>query len=417
MDLSPSKKQCNFDCVYCELHKSAPMDSMEEVLPPAQILQAIAEALQAHKNIDVLTFTATGEPTLYPHLRELITSAKPLLPAHIKTLILSNGSRFAQAHDALLLFDMVKFSIDAALAKEFRKIDRPSRALDLPAMLAAIERFAREYRGELIAEVLLVEGHNDTRENLEAIAAFLRRVRVARVDIGSIDRPSAYQVRAVSDAKLAWASGFFTGLNVSLPTRAKIASENPASKNLADENRAGGNLANENLAREDLTNENPANKTHAQNSKTPESKSANVAKIDSNKPNSDKLDSALDFVLDSSGAKSKLSDSSASESISINSTCASESVKAKSSKPISAPESSHSKASLSESALSESSLPEPKSYDASELCKLIATRPIECGEARILFDKRTLEILDSLVRDKKLTIKKQGAHAFYTAKR
>lgn len=389
MDLSPNKKQCNFDCVYCELHKSAPIDSMEEVLPPAQILQAIAEALRAHKNIDVLTFTATGEPTLYPHLRELIASAKPLLPAHIKTLILSNGSRFAQAHDALLLFDMVKFSIDAALAKEFRKIDRPSRALDLPAMLAAIERFAREYRGELIAEVLLVEGHNDTRENLEAIAAFLRRVRVTRVDIGSIDRPSAYQVRAVSDEKLAWASGFFTGLNVSLPTRAKIASEN---------------LANENLARE-----NPTDKTSAQHSKIQESKRANSAKmmdVSKNLAMND-IDSASTDSKNSSDTKSKLLDSGALESnLPKASPLESNSL-----------ESSPSKACLSESALSETNLPEPKSYDVSELCKLIATRPIECGEARILFDKRTLEILDSLVRDKKLTIKKQGAHTFYTAKR
>lgn len=222
VDLSPSTKQCNFDCVYCELYKAKPMESMREVFPYQRILREIETALKSHQDISVLTFTATGEPTLYPQLYELITATKPLLPPHIKTLILSNGSRFYEQKKALQHFDIVKFSLDAGILSAFKKIDRPSHLLSLENILKGIEDFSAEYGGKLVAEVLLVEGHNDSEENLRAIADFLGRVKISRVDLGSIDRPSAYQVKSVSEEKLLWASQFFANLNLSLPKRNQI---------------------------------------------------------------------------------------------------------------------------------------------------------------------------------------------------
>lgn len=242
IDLSPAKKQCNFDCVYCELHKAAPMDSQEQVILPEQVIAAIESALKRLDNkgqgrdrnsgIDVLTFTATGEPTLYPHLYEVIAHIAPLLRTHyphIRSLILSNGSLLLAQKPALLLFDIVKFSIDAAIPQAFKRIDRPSTALHLPEILHGIKAFAQEYasksrNGKLIAEILLVSGHNDSPQNLEAIASFLRELpNLARVDLGSIDRPSAYPVRALNDEQIAECARYFTDLPFSLPKR-----QNPA---------------------------------------------------------------------------------------------------------------------------------------------------------------------------------------------
>lgn len=234
VDLSPSTKQCNFDCVYCELYKAKPMESMREVFPYQQILREIKTALKSHQDISVLTFTATGEPTLYPQLYDLITATKPLLPPHIKTLILSNGSRFYEQKKALQHFDIVKFSLDAGILSAFKKIDRPSNLLSLEKILKGIEDFSAEYRGELVAEVLLVEGHNDSEENLRAIAEFLRKVKISRVDLGSIDRPSAYQVKSVSEEKLRWASKFFANLNLSLPRRNQIQTDTQIKSNLTN---------------------------------------------------------------------------------------------------------------------------------------------------------------------------------------
>ncbi len=224
IDLSPSKKQCNFDCVYCELKKAKPMDSMDEVLPKDFVIESIKSALLdsmalESSAIDVLTFTANGEPTLYPHLYDVISAIKPLVPKDCKTLILSNGSRFKEQKEALLLFDIVKFSLDGAIESAYKKTDRPQKNLNLEQILEGIKEFARIYKGELVAEVLLVKDFNDSKENLLEIASFLREINVARVDLGSIDRPSAYDVKALDYEVLESFLPYFEGLCVSLPKR------------------------------------------------------------------------------------------------------------------------------------------------------------------------------------------------------
>lgn len=70
IDLSPALKQCNFDCLYCELAPSATTDKQANVVEVATIINELREHL--NDKIDVITITANGEPTLYPYLDELI---------------------------------------------------------------------------------------------------------------------------------------------------------------------------------------------------------------------------------------------------------------------------------------------------------------------------------------------------------
>ena len=91
VDLSPKIKQCNFDCVYCELQKAKSVDSMGDVVPLQEIIESVKKALEMHQ-CDVLTLTANGEPTLYPHLKDLISNLKKIVPDSIKLLLLTNGS-------------------------------------------------------------------------------------------------------------------------------------------------------------------------------------------------------------------------------------------------------------------------------------------------------------------------------------
>ncbi|MBZ7940756.1 radical SAM protein, partial [Campylobacter sp. W0047] len=41
IDLSPSKKQCNFDCVYCELEAKKVQEKQDEIVEVAQIISEI----------------------------------------------------------------------------------------------------------------------------------------------------------------------------------------------------------------------------------------------------------------------------------------------------------------------------------------------------------------------------------------
>ncbi|WP_305862539.1 radical SAM protein [Helicobacter cholecystus] len=227
IDLSPSKKQCNFDCLYCELGGAKTMGKMEEVLEVEQILDTLFKRLKSEPKLDVITLSANGEPTLYPHLYELITKIKEKIGGKYKTLILSNGSCFGdpQVQKALKEFDIVKFSLDCYSAQCFKKLDRPNKSLDIEQIKEGIKDFAKKYDGELVAEILVLKNLNDNLEEMHLLANFMREVGVHRVDLGTLDRPPAYRIEGVDIEILKKLSLVFEGQCVSIPVRKEITLE------------------------------------------------------------------------------------------------------------------------------------------------------------------------------------------------
>ncbi|MBL0722014.1 MAG: radical SAM protein [Sulfurovum sp.] len=128
IDLSPSKKQCNFDCLYCELAPAMTMNHYDDVVSVEEIILSLKKSLSKHKDIDVITITANGEPTLYPYLNELIDEIN-LIQDRPHTFMLSNGSTINdnKIQNALLKLDSIKLSLDCASTQCLQKLDRAQK--------------------------------------------------------------------------------------------------------------------------------------------------------------------------------------------------------------------------------------------------------------------------------------------------
>ncbi len=227
VDLSSSIKQCNFDCLYCELAPALTTKKQKYITPPDEIITELKSALIKHPNIDVITITANGEPTLYPHLPELIDMIDSLKDDK-KTLILSNGTNLENSaiFDALLKFDRVKLSLDAATPEVFKKIDRPHENISIDSIIENIIRFSHTFKGELSIEILFVSGVNDSDSEIEALERALKQIKCDRVDIGTIDRPPAYSVKALSyDELYAISQKFSPSIPIHIATRVAATSK------------------------------------------------------------------------------------------------------------------------------------------------------------------------------------------------
>lgn len=203
IDLSPSKKQCNFDCLYCELAPSLTTDKQSEAFKASEIIEQLQKALKEHPNTDVITLTANGEPTLYPYLDELIKSIDSI-KENKETLILTNSATVSDAktYKSLLSSDQVKLSLDAVSIDVFKKIDRPHEGIDLNKLISSVISFSKEYKGKLFIEILFVKGLNDTKEEIKALNDVLREINCQRIDLGTIDRPPAYPIEGLSYEEL-----------------------------------------------------------------------------------------------------------------------------------------------------------------------------------------------------------------------
>lgn len=220
IDLSPNTKQCNFDCLYCELKPAKTTDIYSDVVNPLEIINEIKEVIQNHNKIDVITITANGEPTLYPKLNQLVDELKNL-NLDTKLLILSNASTVVEVNIQKILskFDIVKLSLDCATQKCLNKIDRPHDGINVEDIIDAIENFKTIYSKELVLEVLVVENINDNEDEMNSLSKAINKIKPSRVDLGTIDRPPAYNVKGVSYEKLKELKSFIDYENILITTK------------------------------------------------------------------------------------------------------------------------------------------------------------------------------------------------------
>jgi len=232
IDLSPNVKQCNFDCLYCELSYAKTMSKQIDVISVKDIMTQLKVGLENHQNIDVITFTANGEPSLYPHLSELIDEIDKI-KGDIKTLILSNGANIyeKEIQKTLSKIDIVKLSLDCVSAECFKKLDRVDSSVDVSKIVSGMVEFRALHTKQLVLETLFVKTLNDNDTEVALLKDAFNLIQPNRIDIGTIDRPPAYAVQPVMHEVLLDIADTFEGLPVTIAHKNKIVNKQSFDKN------------------------------------------------------------------------------------------------------------------------------------------------------------------------------------------
>ena len=217
IDLSPDAKSCNFDCLYCELDAAKPIDKISNSPKVEEIIKDVQTALLKEPNIEVVTITSNGEPTLYKDI-DVLVDALNLIKNGKKLLILSNASMISDLNIQATLqkIDIVKLSLDCATQKCFQKIDRPIKGILVADIIDGIKTFSKTFGHDLIIETLVVKGVNDKDEEMQELNRVLQDINPCRIDLGTIDRPPAFDVLPVSSEVLKDLSENFIGLPISI---------------------------------------------------------------------------------------------------------------------------------------------------------------------------------------------------------
>jgi wyosine [tRNA(Phe)-imidazoG37] synthetase (radical SAM superfamily) len=82
--------------------------------------------------------------------------------------------------------------------------------------------FRKLYINQLIIEILFVKGLNDNDNEIEQLSKALQLIEPNRVDIGTIDRPPAYNVKQISYDELFIIAKVFKNQNISIAHRDKV---------------------------------------------------------------------------------------------------------------------------------------------------------------------------------------------------
>ncbi|TWI68152.1 wyosine [tRNA(Phe)-imidazoG37] synthetase (radical SAM superfamily) [Desulfobotulus alkaliphilus] len=190
VDLLPSKT-CTLDCIYCESGPTTRKTLLrKEWVPTEAVIAELAQILDESPELDSVTFSGSGEPTLHTGIGRIIDTIHGRWPGYPVT-VLTNGTLFWQeeVRNDLIHADRIIANYDAASPEVFETLNRPYPGLFPDRMLEGLVAFREIFTGELWLEIFVIPGINDRDREIDAIAAASAKIRPDRVQLNTLDRP------------------------------------------------------------------------------------------------------------------------------------------------------------------------------------------------------------------------------------
>ncbi|MGB7060806.1 MAG: radical SAM protein, partial [Candidatus Zixiibacteriota bacterium] len=132
-------KTCSYDCIYCQLGKTTNHSiQRKSFVPIDSVISDVKKVLNENSDIDYITFSGSGEPTLNQDICEMITKVKNF--TQIPVAVLTNGSLLwdRRVREDVTRADLVVPSVDAVSEDIFQKVNRPIEGLDVKKVLDGI---------------------------------------------------------------------------------------------------------------------------------------------------------------------------------------------------------------------------------------------------------------------------------------
>jgi wyosine [tRNA(Phe)-imidazoG37] synthetase (radical SAM superfamily) len=213
-------------------------DRLKDFPAPDDFKQALENTLRENKEIDNITFSGNGEPTLHPRFEELVDITKQLRDEYFPSAnigVLSNSTmvNVEKVRRALNKLDFRIMKLDAGDLANFRKINRPGKAVDYEAIVSGLKSLEK-----VTLQTMFVDG---TIQNIghQEVDEWIRRVgeiRPIKAQIYSLHRPPAestlQEVSAEKLKEIAARAEQATGVVVEViiakqPYRRRTSSEEP----------------------------------------------------------------------------------------------------------------------------------------------------------------------------------------------
>ena len=215
--LPAGTKICSFNCIYCQYGwtQKPTLHLTEEhlgTLPrPSEISEALERSLERivkHRSqVDAITFSGNGEPTLHPELAEIVERARGLRDHYLpqaKLAILSNSSTVGKdgVRGVLRQFEVRIMKLDAGREDVVQRLNVPAHPFYLAEIVEGLKRLK-----EITLQSLFVQGRvtNADPDSIEAWLEKVREIRPALVQVYTLDRvPADRKLRKVNTPTLQW---------------------------------------------------------------------------------------------------------------------------------------------------------------------------------------------------------------------
>lgn len=207
IDLINKEKMCSFDCIYCQLGKTKnKMIRRGIFVDDMEVKKELTEFPWNRIEVDVITFSGMGEPTLAKNLGSVARYAKKF---GLPLAILTNSSLFIyeDVKQDLQFIDWIIAKLDAPNEEIFKKINRPHEKIKFDEMVEGI-REVRKKAKKFSLQMMFIDENKKYAEDLANLA---REIKPDNVQINTPLRKSP--VSPLSKEEIFEIEAYFRGIN------------------------------------------------------------------------------------------------------------------------------------------------------------------------------------------------------------
>jgi len=171
----------------------------------------LRKKIKVYPNIDCITISGSGEPTLCKDLGRVILLIKKITKNKYPVVVITNSTLLYRKDviKDIVKADIIIPSLDACDEGLFRKINRPLSGISIKNIIDSLKSLRLLYPGKIWLEIMLVEGMNDSFDYLKRVKNIVRKINPDKVHINIPVRSNINQAKIPCKKKINSACSLF----------------------------------------------------------------------------------------------------------------------------------------------------------------------------------------------------------------
>ena len=180
------EKNCNFDCIFCPIGRSKyKVDTQKSFNEMGTSLIELGLKIEDTK-AELVFINSKGEAFVNDKIDDIINCIKD---KGIPVRLLSNG--YLLSRDEYIEIankcDEVIGEIKTITEEDFQKAQRPIDGYTLKEYISNMVVFNKQYNGNFIFEITIINGYNDDEESIQKIKNIIKEISPDKIIVTRID--------------------------------------------------------------------------------------------------------------------------------------------------------------------------------------------------------------------------------------
>ncbi|RQN11403.1 radical SAM protein [Clostridium butyricum] len=180
------EKNCNFDCIFCPIGRSKyKVDTQKSFNEMGTSLIELGLKIEDTK-AELVFINSKGEAFVNDKIDDIINCIKD---KGIPVRLLSNGYLLSRDEyiEIVNKCDEVIGEIKTITEEDFQKAQRPIDGYTLKEYISNMVVFNKQYNGNFIFEITIINGYNDDEESIQKIKNIIKEISPDKIIVTRID--------------------------------------------------------------------------------------------------------------------------------------------------------------------------------------------------------------------------------------